>query len=471
MALRFYNTLTKKKEVFKPLKRGVVTIYNCGPTVYDYAHIGNFRAYIFADILRRYLKWRGFRIKQVMNITDVDDKTIRDSQKQGMSLKSFTEKYTKAFFEDLKALNIERVEIYPKATGHIKEMVGLLRTLLKKGYAYKSSDGIYYDISKFRDYGKFAGIELKGLKAGARVKQDEYEKENAQDFALWKFWTKSDGNVFWEEQFGEDKMRGRPGWHIECSAMSMKYLGETFDIHTGGVDLIFPHHQNEIAQSEGATDKRFVNYWLHNGYLLVNGEKMSKSLGNFFTLRDLLKKGHDPRAIRYLLLSAHYRTKLNFTEEGLRASENTVKSLDNFLSVLESVKGGKENKKIRELSRKTREGFEKAMDDDLNISRALAVLFDMVKEVNRAISGNNISDGDAREVYNTVISIDRILGLKLGKQKKTKIPPEIKKLADLREKYRKEKNWKKADKIRSDLQKRGYVLEDTEKGTKIKKLK
>src|SRR3989338_8353872 len=317
MPLKLYNTLTRKKEVFKPIKDKIVNLYTCGPTIYDYAHIGNFRAYICSDILKRYLKYKGFKVKHIMNITDVDDKTIKGANQQKISLKDYTKKYEKIFFEDIEALNIDKADVFPKATEHIKEMIDLVKKLLKNGIAYKSEDGsIYYDISKFKDYGKLSHTKIKELKEGARVNQDSYEKESANDFALWKAYHEEDGNIFWQTEIG----KGRPGWHIECSAMSMKYLGSHFDIHAGGVDLVFPHHENEIAQSEAFTGKKFVNYWFHNEHLLVDGRKMSKSLGNYYTLRDLLTKNYNPKAIRYLLLSTHYRQQLNFLKKNLKTT-------------------------------------------------------------------------------------------------------------------------------------------------------
>ncbi|MEM7825323.1 MAG: cysteine--tRNA ligase, partial [Candidatus Aenigmatarchaeota archaeon] len=343
MSLKLYNTLTRKKEVFKPIRKNEVRMYTCGPTVYDFAHIGNFRTYVWQDILKRWLLYKGFRVIHVMNITDIDDKTIKGSRSQGISLKEFTEKYTEAFFKDSESLNLLPANFYPRATQHIKEIVELIKILIRKGYAYKSEDGsIYYNISKFKSYGKLSKLKIKELKAGARVKLDSYTKEEAYDFALWKAWDPEDGDVFFETDIG----KGRPGWHIECSAMSMKYLGETFDIHTGGVDLIFPHHENEIAQSEAATGKKFVKYWLHAEHLIVEGRKMSKSLGNFYTLRDLIGKGYNPISIRYLLLSTHYKQQLNFTFESLESAKNTVESLFNFLLKLKEIKEGKENKQV-----------------------------------------------------------------------------------------------------------------------------
>jgi len=460
--LKLYNTLTRKKEVFKPLKDNLVRIYSCGPTVYDYAHIGNFRAYVFADLLKRYLKFRGYKVKHVMNITDVDDKTIKYSRQQGISLKEYTEKYKKAFFEDLAKLNIKEADVFPEATKHINDMVKLIEILIKKGYAYKAKDGsVYYDISKFKDYGKLARIKLKELKAGARIKHDSYEKQEAYDFALWKSYSKEDGNVFWETSIG----KGRPGWHIECSAMSMKYLGKSFDIHTGGIDLVFPHHTNEIAQSEAATGKKFVNFWLHNEWLLINGKKMSKSLGNFYTLRDILKKGYNPLAVRYLLLSTHYKQQLNFTFEALKSAENAVERINNFVFMLKQVKNVKNSGKIKELIRKTREDFIKKMDDDLNISEALAVVFDFIKKVNKIKIGKK----EAEMVLDFIKELDRVLGVL--EKKDVKLNDELKKLVKERELARKNKDFKRADEIREKLKKMGYILEDSKGGTIIKIVK
>jgi cysteinyl-tRNA synthetase len=460
--LRLYNTMTRKKEPFRPLREKEVRIYSCGPTIYDYAHIGNFRAYMFSDLLRRYLEYRGYKVKLVMNITDVDDKTIKGSRKKGLSLDKYTQKYKKAFFEDIAKLNVKPAFAYPEATGHIKEMVDTVTTLMKKGYAYKGSDGsVYFDISKFRDYGKLAHLDRKGLKAGARVSQDEYDKDQAQDFALWKAWTKDDGDVYWETSLG----KGRPGWHIECSAMSSKYLGETFDVHTGGVDLIFPHHENEIAQHEAATGKPFARFWLHNEHLLVDGKKMSKSLGNFYTLRDILKKGYNPKAVRYILLATHYRQRLNFTLKGLDAAEASVSRLLDFMDMLEEP-GGKEFAGMKKVVDGTRKGFESAMDDDLNVAEALAAVFNLVREVNVMSEKGKLGKKGAAMVKKLMLKFDGVLGiLDVGRKDLT---AEIESLILERERARKAKDWKRSDKIREKLKDLGVILEDSPDGVKWK---
>jgi len=459
----FFNTLTRKKEKFTPLERGKVKIYTCGPTVYDFAHIGNFRTFIFQDLLRRWLEYRGFRVTQVMNITDVDDKTIRGARKQGVSLRQYTDYYMKAFFEDIEALNLEKAEHYPRATEHIPEMVSLIKRLLEKGYAYKGEDGsIYYDISKFKEYGKLSKLKIEELKPGARVKVDEYGKEEARDFALWKAWDEEDGDVFWETEIG----KGRPGWHIECSTMAMKYLGETIDIHSGGVDLIFPHHENEIAQSEAATGKEFARYWLHSEHLLVEGRRMAKSLGNFYTLRDLIAKGYDPKAIRFLLMATHYRQQLNFTFDGLEAAKNAVDRLKTFVHRLLEADGKGCGEEIKRLMADVQKLFGEAMDDDLNISVALAALFDFVREVNRLMDENMLSRKEAEEVYTLMMRFDKVLGV-IGEAKvEEKLPKEAEELIRRREEARKARDWETADKIRAQLRAMGIIIEDTPQGVK-----
>ncbi|MCW3996405.1 MAG: cysteine--tRNA ligase [Candidatus Bathyarchaeota archaeon] len=466
--IRFFNTLTRRKEEFKPLEDGKVRMYTCGPTVYDFAHIGNFRAFLFEDLLKRWLIQRGFKVTHVMNITDIDDKTIKGSQKQGIPLRQFTGFYVKAFFEDINALNIQPADVYPKATEHIPEMVALIKTLLAKGIAYKGEDGsIYYAVSKFPEYGKLSKIKVDELKAGARVSQDEYAKEEAQDFALWKAWTPEDGDVFWETELG----KGRPGWHIECSAMSMKYLGETFDIHCGGVDNMFPHHENEIAQSEAATGKKFVNYWLHNEHLLVEGKKMAKRFGNFYTLRDLLAKGYDPIAIRYLLMSTHYRQQFNFTFEGLEAAKGAVDRLRNFVRRLHDTDGEESHGKVASLTAELETRFGGFMDDDLNIGMALASLFDFVRDINNLLDSNSISKAEAAEVGGLIMRIDEVLGVIGEVEAEEALPADIDALVQKREQARKAKNWKEADAIRAQLKAMGIVLEDTAQGVRWHKEK
>jgi len=464
----FFNTLTRKKEVFVPLEAGKAKIYTCGPTVYDYAHIGNFRAFLFEDLLKRWLTYRGYKVTHIMNLTDIDDKTIKGSQKQGIPLRQFTEFYVKAFFEDIKALNIQPADVYPKATDHIPEMIQIIKTLMAKGVAYKGEDGsIYFSVAKFPQYGKLSHLKVGELKAGARVSQDEYAKEEAQDFALWKAWTPEDGDVFWETELG----KGRPGWHIECSAMSTKYLGETFDIHCGGVDNMFPHHENEIAQSEAATGKPFVHYWMHNEHLQVEGKKMSKRFGNFYTLRDLLAKGYDPIAIRYLLMSTHYRQQFNFTFEGLEAAKSAVERLRNFVRRLHEAEGTTATGKVATLTAKLEACFGGSMDDDLNIGIALSSLFDFVREMNALLDANLVSKAEAAEVGGLMMRLDEVLGV-IGKvEVEEALPSEIDALVQKREAARKAKNWKEADAIRAQLKAMGIVLEDTAQGVRWHKEK
>jgi cysteinyl-tRNA synthetase len=463
LGIRFFNTLTREKERFVPLEPGKAGMYTCGPTVYDYAHIGNFRTFLFEDLLRRWLEFRGFRVLQVMNLTDVDDRTISAAKKQGIPLAEHTKQFIDAFFDDLKSLNVERAEHYPRATEHVPEMVALIKKLLDKGFAYRAEDGsIYFDISKWKDYGKLSKFKVDELKAGARVKADDYEKAEAEDFALWKAWTEEDGPVSWDTEIG----RGRPGWHIECSAMSMKYLGETFDIHTGGVDNMFPHHENEIAQSEAATGKKFVNYWLHCEHLLVEGKRMAKRFGNYYTLRDLLGKGYDPMAVRYLLISTHYRQQFNFTFEGLAAAKSAVERLTNFVRRLSEVSGSGSGEEAKQLVMKVRKDFEEAMDDDLNIGQALAALFEFVRDVNNLIDSGKLGKSEAEEVRGLMVTFDKVLGV-IGEVKaEVSLPRETQELISAREEARKAKDWKRADEIRVQLRQMGIVVEDTAQGVR-----
>jgi len=460
--LRLFNTLSRNKEKFVPLEKGEVKMYTCGPTVWDFAHIGNFRTYVFQDMLRRWLEYRGYKVTQVMNLTDVDDRTIKASRERGVPLGVHTKQFIDAFFEHKRLLNIEEAEVYPRATEHVDEMVGFVKKLMEKGYAYKAEDGsIYYDISKFKDYGKLSKMKLNELKSGARVKVDTYDKEQAWDFALWKAWDESDGDVFWTTEIG----KGRPGWHLECSVMSMKYLGETLDIHSGGVDLIFPHHENEIAQSEAVTGKKFVNYWLHSEYLMVEGQRMAKHLGNFYTLKDLLDKGYNAIAVRYLLLSTHYRQQLNFTFEGLKAAEKAVERLTLFNQRLTETNGKPAEEELKKLLKTTRKDFETALDDDLNITKALATLFDFVRDVNRMIDQGKVSPREAKAVHDLMMRFDRILAV-MGEVKKELLPKEIEDLIQKREAARKTRDWKTADEIRQKLYDMGIILEDTVSGVK-----
>lgn len=463
MTLRLLNTYTRKLQKFASLKKNTVRMYTCGPTVWDYAHIGNFRTYVFQDVLRRYLEFKGYKVTQVTNITDVDDRTIRQSKETGVTLNEYTRKYEEAYLADLEALNIERAEHYPRATEHIDEMVALVKKLIRRGFAYEAEGSVYFDISKFKAYGRLSGVRMDELKAGARIDSDKYSKDEARDFALWKGWRPEDGDVFWETAIG----KGRPGWHLECSAMSMKYLGPTFDIHSGGEDLIFPHHENEIAQSEAATGKRFVRFWLHSGMLLVEGRKMAKSSGNFFTLRDLLSKGHDPLAIRYLLISAHYRAQLNFTEEALTDAGKAVEALRGTYQRVNSIErtSRHSNAQLREALSREKGEFERAMDDDLNTPRALAAIHRAARAVNRAIDQEKVSAKDAAVIHEFFSDLDRVVGILGGEVKTEELPEEAGRLMRERDQARANRDWATADTLRRQLLAMGIVVEDTPGGT------
>jgi len=461
MAVRLYNTLTNEIEELKPLVPGEIRLYTCGPTVYDYAHIGNFRAYVFEDLLKRYLLYRGFKVKQVMNITDIDDKTIKKSRLEKIPIQELTDRYTRAFFRDIERLNIMPADFYPRATEHIPQMQKMVRQLMAGGYAYQKDGSVYFSIDKFRPYGRLANIDRDSLQTGTGVDSDEYQKENAQDFVLWK--GKKAGEPAWEFEYGE----GRPGWHLECSAMSMHYLGETFDIHAGGVDNIFPHHENEIAQAEAMTGKKFVNHWIHCQHLIVDGAKMSKSLGNQYTLDDLIEKGHDPRALRYLLLSTHYRKLLNFTLRDLQAARRSLDRIDNFLHRLSSLPAApKPDPGISSLLEEKERKFQSHLDDDLNISGALGVLFDLIHEVN--LKSRAIAEEDLTVIRTFMNRIDSVLGIM--KPPADESPDrEVGEMIEQREEARRRKDFATADRIREELKARGIVLEDTPAGTQWKK--
>jgi cysteinyl-tRNA synthetase len=451
MPLKIYNTLTRKIETFKPIKENKVGLYTCGPTVYNYAHIGNWRAYVFADLLKRYLKYSKYEVKHVMNITDVEDKIIREVKAQNINLKELTGFYTTEFFKGRDALNIEPTDIVTKATEYIQEMIDLIKILLENNIAYKTDDGsIYFNIKKYSEYGQLSHFKLSDLKENAdgRLKKDEYEKENAQDFALWKAWTLDDGDVFWQTELG----KGRPGWHIECSAMSMKNLGESFDLHTGGVDNIFPHHENEIAQSECATGKTFAKYFMHNEHLLVDGLKMAKSAGNFYTLEDLIEKGIDPLAFRLWLYTSNYSTRTNFTLETVHGSQVALLRLrEAFLGL---------GDEIGEINSNYKKRFMEFLDNNLDSPQALALVWVLLKD-------NSLSNSDKKA---TLLDFDQVLGLGLDKIKEEIIPDEINELVRKREKARLEKDWTKSDDIRKKINKLGYEIKDTDHGQKVSRI-
>lgn len=468
MDIQLFDTMARKKRVFTSISNKVVKMYTCGPTVYNYAHIGNFRAYLFEDILRRTLEYFGYNVIQVMNLTDVDDKTIRDSKASGIPLKQYTRTYIDAFFEDLKKLNVEKAEHYPAATDHIQEMINIIKVLIEKGYAYKSDDAsIYFSIAKFKEYGKLAKIDMQNQRSGVRVNSDEYEKDSVADFALWKAWSEGDGDVWWESPWG----RGRPGWHIECSAMSMKYLGKTFDIHTGGIDNMFPHHEDEIAQSESANGQKFVNYWMHCEYLIVDGQKMSKSLGNFYTVRDLIAKGYTPEELRWILISAHYRKKLNFTFDFLKQSRETLKGFKTLFAKLHEVlKTGKDGVSVTDLVHDAVEKFGNAMADDLNISEALAPVFNLLRETNKLIASNELGFKGAESILGAFHNFDTILGVFDFEEIEEEVPAAIKTLAEERFAARKSKDFAKSDELRKQLTNLGWAVEDKAGTYTLKKI-
>ncbi len=462
--LKIYNTASRKVEVFKPMT-DVVRWYACGPTVYDFAHIGNFRTYIVEDVLRRWLSVSGYKLMHVMNITDVDDKTIAAAQKMGVSLFEYTDYYFHAFLKDMAPLNILAPNIFTKATDHIPDMIALIETLLSKDYAYKSEDGsVYFSIKKFKKYGELAQLEKNQLKAGARVSQDEYSKDNPGDFALWKAWMEEDGPVFWPAPFG----KGRPGWHIECSAMSMKYLGAHFDLHAGGVDHIFPHHPNEIAQSEAATGQQFVNYWFHVEHLHVDGHKMSKSLGNILTTRDLITQGYHPMAFRLLVLGAHYRHIVNFTIDSLQGAQNTLLKLyDDVKRFKDYESGFPVDEQLTSKIEQARTDFQTVMNDDLDTPKALAVFFNLIRVGNQAISKKPVSTAYLVE---TIFYFDSVFGLRLREAGMVDlIPEEVRKLVAKRDQFRAKGRFDEADLARMEIEVLGYLVEDTPMGSRLMK--
>jgi len=475
--VRIFNTLTRKKEVIKPLKDKHLGMYACGLTVYDFAHIGNLRTYVFEDVLRRVLEFNGFRVKHVMNITDVghltsdadtgEDKMEIGARRERKTAWEISEHYTELFLEDAAKLNIERPQVIPKATQHINDMIKLIRLLEKKGYTYVTDDGVYFDTSKSKGYGKLARLEPGGMLPGARVEVNP-QKKSPSDFALWKFSPKgTKRDMEWDSPWGA----GFPGWHLECSAMSMKYLGKTFDIHCGGIDHIPIHHTNEIAQSEGATGRKFVNYWVHAAHLIVDGRRMAKSSGNFYTLSTITDKGYDPMSLRFFYLQAHYRRELNFTYEGLDAARNAMNSINEFVRRLGEYDGGKDNVGVRALTLKTGARFTKAMNDDLNTPEALAVLFRFITHVNRLMDERRMSRANARMVLELMLVLDRVLGLNLKRSlEKEALPEQAEKLVKEREQARKAGDYVRADAIRNRLRDEfNIVLEDTPEGVKWKK--
>jgi len=476
--IRFFNTLGGMIEPFNPIQKGTVRLYTCGPTVYDYAHIGNYRAYMFEDLLKRFLQFMGYNVIHVMNITDVDDKTIKGANAQGVSLGEYTEKYVQAFFAGLDILNIARADYYPRATENIQEMAAMVKGLYDRGFAYERDGNYYFNISKFEDYGKLSNINQEELKTGVRIDSDEYEKESVHDFALWK--AKKAGEPYWETEIGP----GRPGWHIECSVMSAKYLGDMFDIHCGGVDNIFPHHENEIAQSEAFTGKKFVNYWLHCQHLIRDSQKMSKSKGNIITIEELIESQNaDPMALRLLLLSTHHRKMLNFTFDALDQAKASLERINNFLYDLSNTKlEDGETSEAFALAENMVQDFIKGLSDDLNISVALSALFEMIRKANVLLSQGKILKKDARKFASAIESINKVLAVVPGLKGHIKGTSDLKGTLSvlekedmdkvkLREMARAEKNFELADQIRDELLKKGIVLEDTKDGArwKIKK--
>jgi cysteinyl-tRNA synthetase len=461
MAIRFFNTYSREIEAFAPIAPPLVKMYTCGPTVYNHAHIGNFRAYVFEDLLQRHLEARGFRVHRVMNLTDVDDKTIRNSRAAGEPLDQFTRRFKDAFFEDLRTLRIEPAADFPAATEprYIEKMIEMIGELQNHGIAYQAEDGsVYFRLSRFPEYGRLAHLNLEELRPTGRISNDEYEKESVGDFALWKAWDPADGDVGWDSPWG----RGRPGWHIECSAMATTLLGPELDIHCGGVDNIFPHHEAEIAQSESCTGKKFVRYWLHCAHLMVQGQKMAKSAGNFHTLRDLSAQGWTGREIRYALSSVNYRLPLNFTFEGLAGARSALARIDEWVTRLTALAGSENRASMHPLAAQTR--FQEALDDDLNISGALGHLFDTIRESNRLMDQNQFAPADARALLNAWGKINMVLAFE---SEAPFIPPQIQALLDTRALARANKDWAASDRVRDELAALGWDVKDTKDGQRV----
>ncbi len=460
--LKLTNTLTGRLEDFTPMDGTTVRMYACGPTVYNYVHIGNLRTYVFEDVLRRHLRSKGWGLTHVMNITDIDDKIIKRTMETGEDLKTYTDPFTRAFFEDAAKLRIERPDIVTPATEYIPEMIEIVKRLLDTGYAYREGDSIYYRISKFPTYGRLSRLDKRELKAGARIDVDEYEKEEPSDFVLWKA-PKDDREPRWDAPFGT----GRPGWHLECSAMAMKKLGETLDIHCGAVDNIFPHHDNEIAQSEAVSGKPFVRFWIHGEHLLVDGEKMAKSKGNFYTLRDLIEKGYDPLAIRYLLVSVPYRKQMNFTFDGLLQAQRSLERIKEFVFRLKSAKlAAGNNPELMAAKGEAVAAFEAGLDDDLNTAQALAAVFDFVRKCNIALTEGVVREDDRKQILQFFESVDQRLAIMPPMEEVVQGDAEIESLIAQRNEARKNRDFAMSDRIRDQLLDRGVLIEDTREGTR-----
>jgi len=462
MPLQFYNTLKREKEIFQPIEKGKVGLYTCGPTVYDYAHIGNFRTFMFEDLLKRWLLHLRYDVKHVMNITDVDDKTIKKAKQMKVSLSRITDKYTQYFMEDLKWLKMIPADIYPTATESIPKMISMIERLLEKGFAYREDDGsVYFNISSFPNYGRLTQINISEQRTGDRVMEDEYDKDAPQDFALWKGWKEEDGEVVWDAPWG----RGRPGWHIECSAMSSESLGDHFDIHCGGVDNMFPHHENEIAQSQCATDQPFVNFWLHSEFLMLDGGKMSKSLGNFYRISALKELGFTAESIRYQLLAGHYRSKITFSIDKKHEGDKVVQRLSDFYTRLQKMNANESSiGSMPEAYSK----FRDRMNDDLDSPQALAVFFDWMKTVNGKIDKNVITDSELGEAWEFLVAFDSVFGFIQNQD--FEIPNKINLLLNKRQKARDEDNWVESDLIREQLKEKGWIVDDTTDGQNLKKV-